>query len=163
VTRPTAPDTAPAPITVRCVDRYAADLIPAFGFVFHVFDTRTRFTMYATAADAYRVGAEYTLTVTPGRAVVLPLTEDTASILRNVLTNAANRWREAITDARAGAVRPAESRTAEPGYVNVEPTSAGYQNLERVFTEELDRVERVLHLLDQALEPGAVREPGGRS
>jgi hypothetical protein len=150
----TAADPRPPVATVAalCVDMYYADLVPAYAFVFHVTDTRTVFTVYASTGDSYRLGTPYRVLVAPADSVPLPLTVADVEFLRHCLHNAAGRWREVITEADAGATRPQQPALAEPGYLNVEPTPAGYRSAGRLFTEELDRVEHLGRLIDQHLE-----------
>jgi hypothetical protein len=150
----TAADPRPPVATVAalCVDRYYDDLVPAFAFVFHVTDTPTVFTVYASTGDSYRLATQYRLLVAPADSVPLPLTVADVEFLRHCLHNAAHRWREAIIEADAGATRPQQSAPAESGYLNVEPTPAGYRSAGRLFTGELDRVEHLGRLLDQHLD-----------
>lgn len=151
------------PVTAVCAARYAADLVPAYAFVFRVAATATRFTVYAPVEDRYHLGEEYTLQLVPRDVVPLPVTVADAEFVRHCLDNAAHRWREAITEANAGATRPPEARPAEPGHINVEPTPAGYAAARRLFTEELDHVERLVRLLDQHLDTArAATADGGQ-
>lgn len=150
----TGTDPRPPVVTVAalCVDMYYADLVPAYAFVFHVTDTRTVFTVNASTGDSYQLGTPYRVLIALADAVPLPLTVADVEFLRHCLHNAAYRWREAITEADAGATRPQQSAPAEPGYLNVEPTPAGYRSAGRLFTAELDRVEHLGRLLDQHLD-----------
>ena len=139
------------PVTAVCAAMYAADLVPAYAFVFRVAATDSRFTVYAAAEDRYHIGDEYLLVLAARDAVPLPLTRDDTEFLRHCLHNAERRWREAIAEAAAGADRPAHSRPASPGSLDVEPTPAGYRHARRLFADELGRVERLGRLLDQHL------------
>ena len=107
------------------------------------------------------IGEEYTLLLVPRDAVPLPLTVADVEFLRQCLDNAGHRWREAITDAAAGADGPPQSHPAEPGHLHVEPTPAGYRAARRRFTDELDRVERLTRLLDRHLNHATAADPDG--
>jgi hypothetical protein len=146
--------------TAMCASMYAADLVPAYAFVFRVAATEIRFTVYAHPQDHYHVGDEYTLLLVPRDAVPLPLTVEDAEFLRHCLDNAAHRWREAIIEADAEATQPHRSRPAEPGRINVEPTPAGNRAAARLFADELDRVQRLAGLLDRHLDRARAANPG---
>jgi hypothetical protein len=159
----TGPQPPDEPIAAVCAAMYAADLVPAYAFVFRV-STGTRFTVYARAEDRYFVGATYLLSLAEPDAVPLPLTLDDWRFLRHCLDNAAARWREAINGADAGAAQPQREQPAAPGCLNVEPTPAGYRAASRLFREELDRVDELntrLASLVHAAE--AARRDGNRS
>jgi hypothetical protein len=161
MTRATGAATPVEPVTAVCAAMYLADLVPAYAFVFRVAATGTRFTVYAHAGDRYHIGEEYALLLVPRDAVPLPLTVADVEFLRHCLDNAARRWREAITDADAGADRPQKSRPAEPGHLNVEPTPAGYRAARRLFADELDHVERLARLIDGHLGRTTGTDPAG--
>jgi hypothetical protein len=140
-----------APIEVVCAATYIADRIPAFAFVFRVEATKTRFTVYASAQDAYLINATYRLTISDPGEVPLYLPVDEAEFLRRCLLVVEDRWREAIAEADAGAARPPADRPAEPGHVNVEPYPAGYRAIGSAFREELGHVMRLRERVDQLL------------
>lgn len=152
------------PVTAVCAAMYAADLVPAYAFVFRVAATGTRFTLYAQTQDRYHIGEEYTLLLVPGDTVSLPLTMDDVEFVRHCLDNAARRWREAITEAAAAANQRQAPDSTPPDHVNVEPTPAGYRAARRLFADELDRVERLRRVLDRHLDTArpATRD-GGQS
>jgi hypothetical protein len=141
------------PITAVCAATYYADLIPAFAFVFRVQSTDTRFTVYATEQHRWLINSTYTLTISeqnsePHR-VPLWLSADEAGFLRHCLGLVAERWQDAISEAEAGAQRPATGEPPSPGHLNVEPTPAGYQAIAVRFRDELRRVQDLLPRLDQ--------------
>jgi hypothetical protein len=140
-----------APIEATCAATYYADLIPAFAFVFRVKATKTRFTVYASAQDAYTVNATYRLTISDPGEVPLYLPVDETEFLRRCLLVVEDRWREAITQADAGAARPRADRAAEAGYLDVEPYPSGYGKIGDAFREELGRVTRLRERVDQLL------------
>jgi len=148
--RPPRPD---EPITAVCAATYYADLIPAFAFIFRVHSTGTRFTVYATEQHRWLINSTYTLTISehtsePDR-VPLWLSVDEVAFLRHCLGLVAERWQDAITEAEAGAQRPATGEPPSPGHLNVEPTPAGYQAIAGRFRDELHRVKDLLRRLDQ--------------
>jgi hypothetical protein len=69
-------------------------------------------------------------------------TVDDLEFLRHCLSLVQQRWREAIDDANTAAQRPQRHEPPTPGYLNVEPTSAGYRAAARIFGAELARVEQ---------------------
>jgi hypothetical protein len=131
------------PVTAVCAATYLADPVPAYAFVFRVPATDTRFTVYARTKDRYLVGETYPLILAAPDAVALPLSLDDWQFLRQCLHNAARRWREAIDQANVGAGQPQQEQPAEPGYLNVEPTPAGYRAAAQWFGDELARVEQL--------------------
>lgn len=140
-----------APIEATCAATYIADRIPAFAFVFRVQATGTRFTVYASAQDAYLINVTYRLTISDLGEVLLYLPVDEAEFLRRCLLVVEDRWREAITQADAGAARPQADRPAEPGSINVEPYPSGYRAIGGAFREELGHVTRLRERVDQLL------------
>jgi hypothetical protein len=130
---------------------YYADLIPAYAFVFRVQATKTRFIIYASVQDAYTVNATYRLTISDPGEVPLHLPADEAEFLRHCLLVVEDRWQEAITQADAGAARPETDRTAEPGYINVEPHPSGYRAIGGAFRVGLGRVAQLRERVDQLL------------
>jgi hypothetical protein len=140
-----------APIEAVCAATYAADLIPAFAFVFRVTTTGTRFTVYASTQDAYTINDTYQLTLSNLGDVALALPADDAEFLLQCLRDLEHRWQNAIAMADAGAAQPEAPRTAEPGHVNVEPSPAGYHVMGHLFRAELERVTRLRTRVDEAL------------
>lgn len=147
------------PVTASCAAMYHADGVPAYAFVFRVATTDTRFTVYATDEDRYHIGEEYMLVLVSPDAVPLVLSAEDVEFLRHCLDNVAHRWREAIAEADAGASQPQQSRPAEPGTVDVEPTLAGYRAARRLFADELDHVQRLAGLVDRHLEHASATDP----
>jgi hypothetical protein len=145
---PPKPD---APTVAICAATYAADLIPAFAFVFRVSATGTRFTVYASIPDAYTINDTYQLMLSAPGDVPLVLPADEAEFLRHCLRDLEHRWQDAIAVADAGAARPEAPRMAEPGHVNVEPSPAGYHVIADRFRNELERVTRLRTRVDDAL------------
>jgi hypothetical protein len=143
--------TPDAPIEEICAATYAADLIPAFAFVFRVTATGTRFTVYASTQDAYTINGTYQLTLCDFGAVPLALPADDAEFLLHCLRDLEHRWQDAIALADAGAAQPEAPRMAEPGYVNVEPSPAGYHVIGNRFRAELEQVTRLRASVDEAL------------
>lgn len=158
---PQPPD---GPVSVVCAATYYADLIPAYAFTFRVPATNTRFTIYTRDKDRYLVGQTYPLSIAAPDAVPLPLSLDDWDFLRHCLHNAARRWREAIEQADAGAEQPQQEPDAEPGYLNVEPTPAGYRAAAQWFGDELARVEQLNARLGDLLDAAqAAQQDGDRS
>ena len=142
------------PVRAECAATYLADnLLPdsAYAFVFRVLDSDTRFTVYASAADRYVINDIYRLTISDPTDVPLHLPVDKAAFLRRCLLGVEDRWREAITQADAGAQRPQADRPAEPGYLNVEPHPSGYRAIGGAFREELGRVTRLREHVERFL------------
>jgi hypothetical protein len=165
---PPSPD---APVTATCAATYCADLIPAFAFVFRVDATKTSFTIYAADADRYLIGATYLLTVTEPDTLPLHLRPDDWEFLRHCLHTLADHWRDAITEADAGATRPnTPDHAPEPGQLNVEPTPHRYRAIGQAFRDELDRVTQLAATVDRLLarpdtdtldtDPPETRTPG---
>jgi hypothetical protein len=98
------------------------------------------------------------LTLSEQTHVPLWLSADEAGFLRHCLGLVAERWQDAITEAEAGAQRPAADHApdepASPGHLNVEPTSAGYRAIAGRFRNELHRVQALVRRLDQ-IQPAA--------
>lgn len=80
--------------------------------------------------------------------MLVPLRVDELEFLRHCLHNQAQRWRDAIAEADAGADRPPRQPNADPGHLDAEPTPAGYRALGRLFRDQLARVEQLGHVLD---------------
>jgi len=151
------------PAVAVCAASYLADLVPAHTFVFRLPASNTRFTVYAQAADRYHINAEYVLLLVPGETVPLLLAVDDVAFLRHCLRNTADRWREAIAQADAGAGRPRQPEPAEEGFINVEPTPAGYRAVRQRFAHELDRVEHLVRQLDSHLDGASGHRDGDTS
>ena len=109
------------PVEALCCDRYYADLRDRFAFIFQVIETGTRFTVYTTG-ERFHVGNTYRVLLTGPDTVTLPMTVQEAEFLRTCLHNAVHRWREAITEADAGANRPHRAR--HPPIPRHRPTAA---------------------------------------
>ncbi len=148
-------DNTPAqPVEVVCCDRYYADLRDRYAFIFQVIETGTRFTVYTTDGERFQVSHTYQLALTGPDTVTLPMTVEEAEFLRTCLHNAAHRWREAITEADAGATRPPRNGTnPTPGTdtIDVEPTPAGYHTAAQWFRDELAKVEHLIVLVETQL------------
>lgn len=140
-----------APTEATCAATYHADLVPAFAFVFRVEATRTRFTVYAPAPDAYTINSTYRLTICDPGQLPLFLPADDAEFLRHCLRLVEDRWHEAIGQADAGTTRPEADRTADPGHINLEPSPAGYRTIADRLRHEQDRVRRLRERIDQLL------------
>lgn len=141
------------PFEAQCAASYLADnlRVPAHAFVFRVLDSNTRFTVYASAPDRYLINGVYRLTLSEPPDVPLYLPIDEAEFLRRCLLVVEDRWREAISEADAGAARPEADRPTAPGHINVEPYPSGYQAIGDAFREELARVTRLRERVDQFL------------
>jgi len=87
--------------------------------------------------------------------IMAGFTVDDAEFLRHCLSNLERHWWEGIDAANAGANQPRRDTPASPGFVNIEPTPAGYQGIARLAGAELTRVmdygRRLQRLLDLAL------------
>ena len=96
------------PFEAQCGASYLADnlRVPAHAFVFRVLDSNTRFTVYASQPDRYVINNVYRLTLSEPTDVPLYLPIDDAEFLRRCLLVVADRWREAVPQADAGAARP---------------------------------------------------------
>jgi hypothetical protein len=152
------------PLLAVCAASYIADRVPAFAFVFRVPSTDSRFTVHTRTKDRYLVGETYPLILAEPDTVPLPLSLDDWDFLRHCLHNAARRWRDAIEQANAGAEQPQQDQPAEPGYLNIEPTPAGYQAAAQLFADELARVEQLNARLGHLLRPvQTARQDGDRS
>lgn len=140
-------------VTAFCAATYYADLRGQDAFTFLVAETNTRFTIYTSHPQRYEVGSRYALILAAPDAVPVRLSVDDLEFLRGCLTNTAQRWREAITEAQAGADRPHRSRASacEPGHLDIEPTPAGYRVAGRLFRDELTRAEQLSALLGEVL------------
>jgi hypothetical protein len=141
------------PHETQCAASYFADNlpVPAYAFVFRVLDSNTRFTVYASAPDRYIINGTYRVTLSEPTDVPLQLAADEAQFLRSCLLVVEDRWQQAVTQADAGAALPEVERTAEPGYINVEPYPSGYRAIGGAFREELARVRRLRERVDQLL------------
>lgn len=157
---PTPPPGEPA--SAFCAATYYADLRDQYAFTFLVAETNTRFTIYTSHPDRYEVSQNYALILAATDALPVPLSVEDLEFLRHCLTNTAQRWHEAITEAKAGAERPPPDQASEPeperGYVNAEPTPAGYRLAGRLFRDELTRVEQLNALLGEVLAAQTRRE-----
>lgn len=138
-------------VTAFCAATYHAEARDRYCFTFLVAQTNTRFTIYARQPDRYAVGRSYALILATPDAVPVPLDVEDLELLRHCLTNTAHRWREAITEADAGAERPPADQPDVPGYLNVEPTPSGYRAAGRLFRDELTRVEQLAARLGEVL------------
>jgi hypothetical protein len=147
------------PITVVCAAMYSADLIPAFAFVFRVEGTGTRFAVYAAEQHRWLINGTYVLTISEQNHVPLWLSADEAGFLRHCLGRVGERWQDAITEAEAGAQRPAAGEPSSPGHLNVEPTPAGYGAIAGRFRDELRRVQELVRRLDH-FQPAAAPDTG---
>lgn len=159
------PPSTPAPppddhVTAVCAATYYADLRGQDAFIFLVAETNTRFTVYASHPDRYEVAQSYALIIAAPDAVPVPLGVDDLEFLRHCLATTAQRWREAITETDTGAAHPPPGRASEPGYLNVEPTPAGYRVAGRLFRDELTRVEQLDALLGEVLTATHTRGEG---
>jgi hypothetical protein len=149
------------PASAFCAATYYADLRGQYAFTFLLAQTNTRFTIYTALPERYEVGQNYALILAAPDAVPVPLSVEDLEFLRHCLTNTAQRWHEAITEAGAGAERPPPDPTEpepERGYLNVEPTPAGYRLAGRLFRDELTRVEQLTALLGEVLAAQTRRE-----
>jgi hypothetical protein len=148
-------DSTPAqPVEAVCCDRYYADLRDQYAFIFQVIDTGTRFTVYTSDGERFQVSQTYRMLLTRPDTVTLPMTVEEAEFLRTCLHNASHRWREAITEADAGAVRPPRTGTnTTPGTdtIDVEPTPAEYHTAAQWFRDELAKVEHLIVLVETQL------------
>jgi hypothetical protein len=152
------------PATAFCAATYYANRRGEDAFTFRVPATSTWFTIYASRAR-YEVGQNYALILAAPDAVPVPLSVEDLEFLRHCLTNTAQRWHEAITEASAGAERPPPDPTEpepepERGYLNAEPTPAGYRLAGRLFRDELTRVEQLAALLGEVLAAQTRQEEG---
>jgi len=86
--------------------------------------------------------------------IVAGFTVDDVGFLRHCLTNLERRWWDGIDAANAAAKQPQHDTAPSPGFVNVEPTRAGYRGIARLAGAELTRVmdygKRLQRLLDLA-------------
>src|SRR5512142_1427530 len=141
---------ASASTLVVCAASYTADPITAHAFVLRVPATDTRFTVYADEPDRFFIGATYTMTITDPDQAPLWLDATDRALLRHCLDLVAQRCADAAASAQAGATRPATPppTPTSQGYLDAEPTPAGYQAMSRMFADEHDRVQRLRHHLD---------------
>ena len=162
-TLPGTPTPSPAqPVTVLCAASYYADR-GQYAFNFRVPDTNTRFTIHASNQDSYQVGESYTMILATPDAIPLPLSVEDIEFLRHCLTTTAQRWREAIAETDTGADRAPREHAPEPDHVNAEPTPTGYQNLGRLFRDELGRVEQLNARLGEFSRVAGLGRDGDRS
>jgi len=76
---------------------------------------------------------------------LLPLlvSVDEARTLSEALAAARDRWAQAGAEAQAGAQRPESPPSTEPGWMNIEPTPAGYRGIARVAADQQARYTRL--------------------
>ena len=158
-------DSTPAqPVEALCCDRYYADLRDRHAYIFQLIETGTRFTVYTTDGDRFHVGNTYRMLLTGPDTVTLPMTVEEAQFLGTCLHNTAHHWREAITEADAGASRPRNAPTLADATaptdattpvgtetIDIEPTPAGYRNAAQWFRAELAKVEHLIVLVETHL------------
>jgi hypothetical protein len=88
-----------------------------------------------------------------GDGVAVALSGDDLGFLVHCLSLVQQRWREAIDDATAAANRPRRADPPREGFMDIEPTPAGYRAAAGIFATELARVDalhqRLSRLLDQ--------------
>lgn len=157
------PPSAPAPppdeaATAFCAATYYAGIRNQYAFTFLVAATNTRFTIYTTHPDRYEIGQTYALILAAPDAVPVPLSVADLEFLRHCLTNTAQRWHAAITEARSGAERHPLGSASVPGYLNVEPTPAGYRAAGQLLRDELTRLEQLRALLGEVLAAAQTEE-----
>jgi len=147
------PPVASTPLT--CTATYYEHLSNQYAFVFQVPSTLTRFTILGPNADSYEISQRYALIVSAPDAVPVPLSVDDVEFLHHCLTNAEQRWHQAITEADPAAERPQSERKPQSGYLNIEPTPAGYRAAGTLFRDELERVRQLNARLGQVHEAAA--------
>jgi hypothetical protein len=102
--------------------------------------------------------------VATGDSVAVALSVDDLEFLRHCLTLTEVRWRDAIDGAETAAQQPQRAEPARPGFINIEPTPAGYRAAADRFRAELHRVERYTtrlgRLLDLARDTAGEGGPG---
>jgi hypothetical protein len=153
---------------VLCSASYVVKPHERYAFVFRVTATETRFTVYTAAGDRFDIGSTYRMLLSEPDVVTLSLTAAEFDFLRTCLHNAANRWREAITDADAGANRAVQSSASAdtpeptgvgPSVIDVEPTPEGYRRAARCFRDELAKVEQLIHIVEALRDHSSVDGP----
>lgn len=92
------------------------------------------------------------LGVATGNGVALTLSVEDLEFLRHCLTLTELRWREAIDAAETAAQQAQRENRPPPGFMNIEPTPAGYRAAAGRFRAELHRVQRLGTRLARLLE-----------
>jgi Diguanylate cyclase, GGDEF domain len=72
--------------------------------------------------------------------------------LHKGLIIARDSWGRAATAAQAGAQRPASPLRDDPGFMNIEPTPAGYHSLARIATDQQARYARLVERLNPIID-----------
>src|SRR5262249_4049624 len=94
------------PTTAVCRPTYHADRVPAYAFVFRVDSTGTRFTVYASDPDRYRINGTYRLAIAEPDQLPVSLHGDERQFLRHCLSTLEQHWCEAVAAADTAAARP---------------------------------------------------------
>jgi hypothetical protein len=98
-----------------------------------------------------------------GDGIAVALSRDDLGFLVHCLTLVQRRWREAIDDAQAAAHRPRRADLPPPGFMDIEPTPAGYRAAAGIFATELTRVDalyqRLARLLDHVTDAADLEGP----
>jgi hypothetical protein len=68
------------------------------------------------------------------------------------LSTTADRWAQTAARAAAGAKRPASAPSGEPGWMNIEPTPAGYTGIAGLAAQEQARYLRLLQRLQPIVD-----------
>ncbi len=79
--------------------------------------------------------------------IPLLLTLADTDIVHDALRMARDQWAQAAAQAEAGAQRPETPPSSEPGWMNIEPTPAGYLGIARIAADQQARYSRLIDRL----------------
>jgi hypothetical protein len=100
---------------------------------------------------------------TPGDELVpLLLAPDDLATVAQALSTAAERWSRAGTEAAAAAERPTSVPEDEPGWMNIEPTPAGYAGIARLAVGQQARYRRLLVRLQPIIQVAQALDDAGQ-
>ncbi|MBT8227328.1 MAG: hypothetical protein HKP61_05340 [Dactylosporangium sp.] len=108
--------------------------------------TEYRDRLAALALDLAALG------LATGDGIAVALSDDDLGFLVHCLTLVQRRWREAIDDAQAAADRPRRADPPRSGFMDIEPTPAGYRAAADIFATELARVQQLRQRLARLLD-----------
>jgi hypothetical protein len=90
---------------------------------------------------------------TPGAELIpLLLAAEDLRAVAQALHTTADRWAQVAAEAAAGAKRPPSAPSSEPGWMNIEPTPAGYTGIAGLAAQEQARYLRLLQRLQPIVE-----------
>jgi diguanylate cyclase (GGDEF)-like protein len=81
----------------------------------------------------------------------------------HAVTTARDRWAQAAAEADAGAGRPASPASSDPGWMNIEPTPAGYAGIAHLAHEQQTRYTRLLQHLQPISDAADTLDQAGHT